>query len=83
MRSWYVCVAERSGAVVPSFPKTRRHRFALENRAHVPVTLARYDPVLHVTDHDAYDDLMSASRAKSLVGARGAYLAPVLARIAA
>ena len=62
-----------SDPFVPVFPKLRKHNFELE---HVPITretLASYDCVLLVTDHDQVDYEMVLEHAALIVDTRGVY----------
>ncbi|MCX7900453.1 MAG: UDP-N-acetyl-D-glucosamine dehydrogenase, partial [Methylocystis sp.] len=61
---------------VPVFPRMRRYRFDLASVALTPESLARFDCVVIVTDHDAFDYAMIARHARLVVDSRGRYLEP-------
>jgi len=63
-----------SDPFVPTFPKMRRHHFDLKS---VPVsaeTLKKYDCVLIVTNHDAFDYALIKKHSALIVDTRGVYL---------
>lgn len=61
---------------VPVFPKMREHSFDLESVALNPQTLADYDCVVLLTDHDAFDYTLIGDHAQLLVDTRGRYRTP-------
>jgi len=58
---------------VPLFPPMREHRFDLQSVALDPATIASYDAVLLVTDHDAFDYALILRHARLIVDTRGVY----------
>lgn len=58
---------------VPIFPKMREHRFDLASVGISPETIAAYDCVVVLTDHDAFDYDVIAQSAKLIVDSRGRY----------
>jgi len=62
-----------SDPLVPSFPRMREHHFELESVPLDGETLAGYDCVVLVTDHDAFDYDLIGRHAKILVDTRGRY----------
>ena len=61
---------------VPIFPKIRKHDFALSSVPLTPETLASYDCVVLITNHDAFDYRLIKKHAKLIVDTRGVYLEP-------
>jgi UDP-N-acetyl-D-glucosamine dehydrogenase len=61
---------------VPVFPKIRKHDFALSSVPLTPETLASYDCVVLITNHDAFDYDLIKRHAKLIVDTRGVYLKP-------
>jgi UDP-N-acetyl-D-glucosamine dehydrogenase len=59
---------------VPVFPKIRKHDFALSSVPLTPETLASYDCVVLITNHDAFDYDLIKRHAKLIVDTRGVYL---------
>ena len=55
------------------FPETREHHFELESVALTAETIARYDCVVVLTDHDAFDFGLIAEHAQLIVDSRGRY----------
>lgn len=62
---------------VPVFPKMREHRFDLASVPLTPETLAGYDAVVVLTDHDAFDYGLIAEHARLIVDSRGKYRTPM------
>lgn len=62
---------------VPVFPKMREHRFELSSVPLTPETLAGYDAVVVLTDHDAFDYGLIAEHARLIVDSRGKYRTPM------
>ena len=62
---------------VPVFPKMREHRFELSSVSLTPETLAGYDAVVVLTDHDAFDYGLIAEHARLIVDSRGKYRTPM------
>lgn len=62
-----------SDPFVPKFPRMRAHRFELESVALDAKALERYDCVVLVTDHDAFDYDLIRSHARVVVDTRGRY----------
>lgn len=62
---------------VPVFPKMREHRFELSSVSLTPETLAGYDAVVVLTDHDAFDYGLIAAHARLIVDSRGKYRTPM------
>jgi len=58
---------------VPRFPRMREHRFELESVSLDEKTVAAYDCVVLVTDHDAFDYDLIGRHARLLVDTRGRY----------
>jgi UDP-N-acetyl-D-glucosamine dehydrogenase len=58
---------------VPVFPMMREHRFALASTALDPVTLARFDAVVLVTDHARFDYGMIRDHARLIIDTRGTF----------
>jgi len=58
---------------VPRFPRMREHRFELESVPLDEKTVAAYDCVVLVTDHDAFDYDLIGRHARLLVDTRGRY----------
>ncbi len=58
---------------VPQFPKMREHRFDLRSVTLDARTLASFDGVVLVTDHDAFDYAFIRQHARLLVDTRGRY----------
>jgi UDP-N-acetyl-D-glucosamine dehydrogenase len=58
---------------VPKFPRMREHRFELESVALDARMLERYDCVVLVTDHDAFDYDLIQRHARIVVDTRGRY----------
>jgi len=58
---------------VPRFPRMRAHHFELESVPLDAKTLGRYDCVVLVTDHDAFDYALISNHAQILVDTRGRY----------
>lgn len=58
---------------VPAFPKMREHHFDLRSVELTPETVASYDCVVLLTDHDRFDFDMIIENAKLLVDSRGQY----------
>jgi len=69
-------VVEYSDPHVPVFPRMREHAFDLKSVALDPGVLARYDCVVVVADHDAFDFAMIAEHARLVVDTRGRYREP-------
>ena len=61
---------------MPVFPKIRKHDFALSSVRLTPETLASYDCVVLITNHDAFDYHLIKKHAKLIVDTRGVYLEP-------
>jgi UDP-N-acetyl-D-glucosamine dehydrogenase len=61
---------------VPKFPRMREHRFELESVALDARMLERYDCVVLVTDHDAFDYALIQRHARVVVDTRGRYRDP-------
>jgi UDP-N-acetyl-D-glucosamine dehydrogenase len=62
---------------VPAFPKLRGHAyFALESVPLSPASLAGFDCVLLVTDHDRFDYELIRAHSTLIVDTRGKYLEP-------
>jgi UDP-N-acetyl-D-glucosamine dehydrogenase len=59
---------------VPVFPKIRKHDFTLSSVPLTPETLAGYDCVVLITNHDAFDYDLIKRHAKLIVDTRGVYL---------
>ena len=59
---------------IPVFPKVREHHFDLSSVALTPETLAGFDCVLLVTDHNKFDYAMIKANAKLIIDSRGRYL---------
>jgi UDP-N-acetyl-D-glucosamine dehydrogenase len=62
-----------SDPFVPKFPKMREHRFELDSTPLTAETLAGFDCVLLITNHDAFDYDLVREHAKLLVDTRGVY----------
>jgi UDP-N-acetyl-D-glucosamine dehydrogenase len=62
-----------SDPFVPRFPRMSEHHFDLESVPLDGETVARYDCVVLVTDHDAFDYDLIGRHAKILVDTRGRY----------
>lgn len=62
-----------SDPYVPSFPKMRRHSFALDSVTISRDSLNQYDCLILVTDHDNYDYDFIQKHAKLIVDTRGVY----------
>ena len=62
-----------SDPFVPQFPKMREHRFDLRSVPLDPATIASFDCVVLVTDHDAFDYASIRQHARLLVDTRGRY----------
>ena len=62
-----------SDPFVPKFPRMRAHRFELESVALDAKALERYDCVVLVTDHDAFDYDLIRRHARVVVDTRGRY----------
>jgi UDP-N-acetyl-D-glucosamine dehydrogenase len=58
---------------VPRFPRMREHRFELESVPLDEKSVASYDCVVLVTDHDAFDYGLIGRHARLLVDTRGRY----------
>ncbi len=67
---------EYSDPHVPVFPRMREHHFELKSVALSAQSLAAYDLVLLVTNHDAFDYDLVGKHAKLIVDTRGVYLKP-------
>lgn len=61
---------------VPVFPVMREHHFDLSSVTLTPETIAAYDAVVLLTDHDAFDYDMIAQHARLIVDSRGKYRRP-------
>jgi UDP-N-acetyl-D-glucosamine dehydrogenase len=57
---------------VPSFPEMRKYKFDLESQPVNPETIAGYDCILIVTDHDDVDYEMIGTHARLIVDTRNA-----------
>jgi UDP-N-acetyl-D-glucosamine dehydrogenase len=62
-----------SDPYVPRFPRMREHRFELESIPLEAKTLAAYDCVVLVTDHDVFDYQLILRHAQLLVDTRGRF----------
>lgn len=62
-----------SDPFVPTFPKMRRHAFALESIELTPEKISDYDCVIVSTDHDLFDYEKIEKYASLIVDARGRY----------
>lgn len=62
---------------VPVFPKMREHHFELSSVPLTPETLAGYDAVVVLTDHDAFDYAAIAQHARLIIDSRGKYRTPM------
>jgi UDP-N-acetyl-D-glucosamine dehydrogenase len=62
-----------SDPYIPSFPTLRRGRFNLNSVEVTAESLAGYDCVILVTDHDAYDYDLIAQKARLVVDTRGIF----------
>jgi len=61
---------------VPVFPRLRGHHFPLASQALTAATLAAYDAVVLVTDHDAFDYPLILAHSPLLVDTRGKFRTP-------
>ena len=61
---------------VAEFPRMREHHFELKSVALTPESLAAYDCVALLTDHDEFDYGMIAEHSTLLVDSRGKYRQP-------
>lgn len=61
---------------VPEFPRMREHHFDLKSVELSPTTLASYNCVVLLTDHDQFDYAMIAEHSQLLVDSRGRYRTP-------
>jgi len=61
---------------IPAFPRLRAHYFDLKSVPLSAQTLAAYDVVLLVTDHDAFDYALIGRHARLIVDTRGVYRQP-------
>ncbi len=61
---------------VPVFPKMRKYRFNLTSIPVSAESLASFDCVVLVTNHDAFDFALIKRHAKLIVDTRGVYLEP-------
>jgi UDP-N-acetyl-D-glucosamine dehydrogenase len=66
-------LVEYSDPHVPVFPKMREHKFDLKSQPLTEKSIASYDAVLVLTDHDAFDYALVARHAKLIVDSRGKY----------
>ena len=57
----------------PSFPRMRRHSFALHSVDLTPEAVAAFDAVVLATDHDAFEYDLIASHSKLLIDTRGRF----------
>ena len=62
---------------VPVFPIMREHHFTLSSVDLNPETIASYDAVVVLTDHDAFDYALIARHAKLIIDSRGKYRMPM------
>jgi UDP-N-acetyl-D-glucosamine dehydrogenase len=62
---------------VPVFPKMREHQFDLASVPLTPDTLASYDAVILLTDHELFDYEMIGKHAKLIIDSRGKYREPM------
>ncbi|WP_316862990.1 nucleotide sugar dehydrogenase [uncultured Cohaesibacter sp.] len=72
LRDWGADISY-SDPNVPVFPKMREHRFDLTSVDLSPETVADYDAVLLLTDHNAFDYEMIKKHAKLIVDTRGKF----------
>jgi UDP-N-acetyl-D-glucosamine dehydrogenase len=66
-------LVEYSDPHVPVFPRMREHKFDLRSQPLTEQSLASYDAVLLLTDHDAFDYGLVAHHSKLIVDSRGKY----------
>ncbi|MFM9977248.1 MAG: nucleotide sugar dehydrogenase [Sphingomonadaceae bacterium] len=69
-------VLDYSDPHVPVFPPMREHKFDLASVELTATSLALYDAVVLLTDHDAFDYDVVAAHAALIVDSRGKYRAP-------
>lgn len=67
---------EYSDPHVPAFPKMREHYFDLSSIELTPESLASYDAVILLTDHESFDYDMIAKHARLIIDSRGKFRAP-------
>ena len=58
---------------VPVFPNMRRYQFNLASEELTPKTLKKYDCIVIVTDHDAFDYKLISDSGVLIVDTRGVY----------
>lgn len=66
-------VIDYSDPFFPTFPKMRRHIFALKSIPFTEENIASYDCVLIATNHDAFDYNLLKKAAKLIIDTRGVY----------
>src|SRR6056297_1490651 len=75
-------IAQKGGKIaysdphVPLFPRMRNYRFDLESQELTPETLATYDAVVLVTDHERFDFDRIKKQASLIIDSRGVYREP-------
>jgi UDP-N-acetyl-D-glucosamine dehydrogenase len=62
---------------VPVFPKMREHKFDLTSVSLTAETLATYDAVIVLTDHEAFDYALIQTHSQLIIDSRGKYREPL------
>ncbi len=62
--------------MVPRLPRLRDYRYEMPSVALTPETIAGYDALVLVTNHDAFDYPLIQRHARRIVDTRGVYREP-------